>query len=59
MTCNYTLPSEKVPGYTCLQCQADNNMPNGYCCLFECGEHEFCRGCHEGIYLKNSKGEQS
>jgi hypothetical protein len=37
----------------CSACQAENEMPYKYCCLSECGEHEFCRGCGKGIYLKN------
>ena len=36
----------------CIACQAEKQMPHDYCCLMECGQHEFCRGCDKGIYLK-------
>lgn len=36
----------------CKTCQKEYEMPNYYCCLPECGEHEWCRGCDKGIYLK-------
>lgn len=38
----------------CNQCQTEYNMPHSYCCLDECGEHEFCRGCNHGIYENDS-----
>lgn len=34
----------------CDNCQSMFSMPHGYCCLEECGEHEFCVGCEHGIY---------
>lgn len=40
---------------TCSDCAEAHEFPYSYCCLYECGEHEFCRGCDKGIYLK--KGE--
>ena len=52
MVCKYKKPLKKDPGYDCAKCQKDHAMPNKYCCLVECGEHEFCRGCTNGIYLK-------
>lgn len=38
----------------CNQCQTEYNMPHYYCCLDECGKHEFCRGCNHGIYENDS-----
>lgn len=29
----------------CKECATENKFPYIYCCLLECGEHEFCRGC--------------
>ena len=29
----------------CTACHLENKMPYPYCCLLECGEHEFCRTC--------------
>lgn len=37
----------------CEQCHKENKMHYYFCCLFECGEHEFCRGCHN-----NGKGKK-
>lgn len=37
---------------TCKECAQKYNFPFDYCCLAECGEHEFCRNCKCGIYLK-------
>lgn len=45
-------PYETTSRADCIVCQAEKQMPNDYCCLIECGEHEFCRGCDKGIYLK-------
>ena len=39
---------------TCAECQKEFNMPEAYCCLDECGEHEFCRSCNHGIYENDS-----
>ncbi len=36
----------------CKQCSENYNMRYDFCCLNECGEHEFCKGCNCGIYLK-------
>lgn len=36
----------------CETCSKDNRFPFDYCCLFECGEHEFCRNCR--IITNNS-----
>lgn len=30
---------------TCQGCALINKFPFQFCCLYECGEHEFCRGC--------------
>lgn len=36
---------------SCLECKTKFNMPDGYCCLMECGEHEWCKYCEDkGIY---------
>lgn len=29
----------------CTECAKLNDFPYEQCCLFECGEHEFCCGC--------------
>ena len=29
----------------CKDCQINYKMPFVFCCLYECGEHEFCRNC--------------
>lgn len=34
----------------CKECM--KYAPYEYCCKFECGEHEFCRGCQKAGYLK-------
>ena len=36
----------------CKSCQKQYQMPHIYCCLEECGEHEFCKNCDKGIYFK-------
>lgn len=38
--------------HDCKECSKKYQLPFGYCCLIECGQHEFCRGCKKGIYLK-------
>ena len=35
---------------SCEECAKKYHMPFRYCCLTECGEHTFCRGCTNGIY---------
>lgn len=35
---------------SCEECAKKYHMPFKYCCLTECGEHAFCRGCANGIY---------
>ena len=39
----------------CEKCSKNNQFPFVFCCLIECGEHEFCKGCDKGIYLKGEK----
>ena len=46
--CPYRKPSRHI----CISCQKQYEMPYKFCCLEECGEHEFCRGCNKGIYQK-------
>ena len=29
----------------CKECADVNNLPYSQCCLFECFEHDFCKGC--------------
>ena len=41
----------------CYTCQKEHDMPLRFCCLYECGEHDFCKKCKCGIYLK--EGEKS
>lgn len=43
----------------CKKCSEKYQMPFRFCCLIECGEHEFCRGCDKGIYLKGEKHDES
>lgn len=35
----------------CDICKEKYRMPHDFCCLHECGEHEFCRNCTHGIYM--------
>lgn len=50
---NYTYEFGEIDGVIwegeknkkCEECHEKNNMRFSYCCLIECGEHEFCRGC--------------
>lgn len=30
---------------TCVGCSIKNNFPYEYCCLHECGKHEYCLDC--------------
>lgn len=30
----------------CEKCHIENNLKYEICCLDECGQHEFCRQCH-------------
>jgi hypothetical protein len=49
-------PYEKTSLAKCSKCQTEYDMPFAFCCLIECMEHEFCRGC---IGPKILKGVQS
>lgn len=40
----------------CKECADKHNFPYKYCCLPECGNHEFCIGCNN--YDSNIKGER-
>lgn len=44
---------------SCDECQEKFNMPEEFCCLFECREYEFCEE-HEncGINNENFKKER-
>lgn len=44
--CGYTNSN----GLSCKECSERYKMPYEQCCLYECGEHEFCRNCSKGIY---------
>lgn len=46
-TCPYLKPTRHI----CKSCQKQYEMPYEFCCLDECGEHEFCRNCNKGVYL--------
>ena len=35
----------------CDICKEKYRMPHDFCCLYECGEHEFCRNCTHGIHM--------
>lgn len=39
----------------CQTCSSYFEFPYTWCCLEECGEHEFCADCECGIY--KTKGE--
>ena len=39
----------------CRECIERYDMPYPYCCLDECGEHEFCGDCGNGVYKQNLK----
>lgn len=49
-SCTYSAyPNNEV----CRECSKRYDMPYPYCCLDECGEHEFCRDCANGVYKQN------
>lgn len=48
---NMKCPYKEADSTQCYACQDEKSMPYVYCCLVECGEHEFCRGCDKGVYL--------
>lgn len=48
--CHYDLKEPTID--VCNKCKKKFNMPYDVCCLHECGEHYFCGGCNNGIYLK-------
>lgn len=33
--------------FGCKECQAEHDMPYDYCCLLECGQHEWCKYCNQ------------
>lgn len=41
----------------CKNCSKKYQFPFSFCCLVECGEHEFCKGCDKGLYLKGETYE--
>lgn len=41
----------------CEECSKKYRFPFSHCCLIECGQHGYCRGCKKGIYLKGEKEE--
>lgn len=43
--------------YDCTTCTVVHRMPYHFCCLYECGEHEFCRNCKGGIYYEKGTTE--
>lgn len=48
--CAYTEKTKQSPTINdCDKCSKEYEMPHPYCCLNECNEHEFCRGCNKGI----------
>lgn len=44
---------------SCKDCQLKNKMPFKFCCLIECGEHEFCRACLENQVYKIDKNTEN
>lgn len=47
MECPYKKPERLI----CISCQEQYQMPYKYCCLDECGQHEFCKNCEKGTRL--------
>lgn len=41
--CGYT----NSYGLSCAECSAKYQIPYEQCCLYECGENEFCRNCEK------------
>ena len=39
----------------CISCHIRNNFRHHYCCLLECGEHEFYKGCRVNIIRPESR----
>lgn len=57
-SCIYNeLTGEEPTLNDCDKCHGEYNMPRWWCCLRECGEHEFCSGCAHGIYEKENTNE--
>ena len=38
---------------SCEECHDRFKFPYEYCCLGECNEHEFCKGCNYGINVNH------
>ena len=38
---------------SCEECHDQFKFPYEYCCLGECNEHEFCKGCNYGINVNH------
>lgn len=48
---------EQICVHDCKKCVVAYHMPYHFCCLYECGEHEFCRNCKGGIYYEKGTPE--
>ena len=55
--CKYDELNSDNLGIDCSRCHKKYNMKYNYCCLNECGEHEFCRGCYKGIYENKQQNQ--
>lgn len=44
------VPEIRIPD--CEKCIVAYHMPYHFCCLYECGEHGYCRNCKGGIYYE-------
>lgn len=54
--CEFNKRSKFQPSLNdCDICKRMYHMPHNYCCLEECGEHEFCINCAHGIYQNESE----
>jgi len=49
-------PDDRIYPGKCAKCQKDHKMPYNFCCLPECGEHEFCRNCEIRKGINNNDG---
>lgn len=50
--CEYMVRNSETT-YDCERCKEIYGFRYEFCCLEECGQQEFCRGCDKGIYSKN------
>jgi hypothetical protein len=51
-------PDERIYIGKCNKCQKEYSMPYIYCCLTECGEHEFCQNCKVRKGINNNDDQE-